>query len=130
MVLTYRKSESGAYPPLVDTTSSKKVVYIRENVIERTIHDPISDTDYTMYQYDEAVLTKDQYEMWLIEQGAESRHTDAELAIAELAETVDDNDTNTQLAVAELAETFEESNTALELAIAELADIVLGGGEE
>ena len=129
MELTYRKSESGAYPPLIDTTSSKKVVYIRDNVEEVTVHDEMSDTDYTMYRYDEAVLTKEEYQMYLIEQGAESRHTDAELAIAELAETVDENDTSTQLAVAELAETFEESNTALELAIAELADIILGGEE-
>ena len=130
MELTYRKSESGAYPALVDSTSSKYVVYIRDNVVEKTVHDEMSDTDYTVYEYDEAVLTKDQYQMYLIDQAAESRHTDAELAIAELAETVDENDTNTQLAVAELAETFEDSNTALELAIAELADIVLGGGEE
>lgn len=130
MELVYRKSESGAYPPLLDTTSSKKVVYIRKNVQEVTFHDDISDTDFTMYEYDEAVLTKDEYKMYLIEQASEERDTNAELAIAELAETVDENDTSTQLAVADLAETFDESSTALELAIAELADLILGVDSE
>ena len=129
MQLTWRKSQAGQSPALLDTTSSKKVVYIRKNVEEKTYHDETMDQDYTMYEYDEAVLTKDEYKMYLIEAASENRHTDAELAIAELAETVDESNTETQLAVAELAETFEESNTALELAIAELADIVLGGEE-
>lgn len=48
-------------PELIDATSSKKVVYIRQNIVETQIDDT------TFYKYDEAKLTKAEYEEYLKE---------------------------------------------------------------
>lgn len=61
MKLNYIISESTNYPELVDTTSSKKFIYIRQNVIE------VQKNDITFYKYDEAKLTKEEYEIYLKE---------------------------------------------------------------
>ena len=61
MKLNFIKSQSTVKPEPVDTTSSKKVVYIRQNIIE------IQKDDTTFYEYDEAKLTKDEYKEYLAE---------------------------------------------------------------
>ena len=61
MRLNFIKSQSAVKPELVDTTSSKKVVYIRQNIVE------IQKDDTTFYDYDEAKLTKDEYREYLAE---------------------------------------------------------------
>lgn len=61
MKLNFIKSQSAVKPELVDTTSSKKVVYIRQNIVE------IQKDDTTFYDYDEAKLTKDEYREYLTE---------------------------------------------------------------
>lgn len=61
MKLNFIKSQSTVKPELVDTTSSKKVVYIRQNIIE------IQKNDTTFYEYEEAKLTKDKYKEYLSE---------------------------------------------------------------
>ena len=61
MKIKFVKSQSAVKPELVDTTSSKKVVYIRQNIIE------IQKDDTTFYDYDEAKLTKDEYKEYLVE---------------------------------------------------------------
>ena len=66
MTLNYIKSQSTIYPELVDTTSSKKYVYLRQNVIEIQSENMIGET-YTCYEYDEAKLTKEEYEQYLKE---------------------------------------------------------------
>ena len=66
MQLNFIKSQSTVYPRLVDTTSSKKYVYIRDNVVEMK-SDEIDGESYTYYEYDEAKLTKDEYELYLKE---------------------------------------------------------------
>ena len=66
MILNYRKSESSVYPELIDTTSSKKCVYLRKNVIEVQSED-LNGEIYTTYKYDEAKLTKEEYEQYLKE---------------------------------------------------------------
>lgn len=66
MILNYRKSESSVYPELIDTTSSKKCVYLRENVVEVQSDNTDGET-YTYYEYDEAKLTKEEYEQYLEE---------------------------------------------------------------
>lgn len=66
MILNYRKSESSVYPELIDTTSSKKCVYLRKNVIEVQSED-LNGEIYTTYKYDEAKLTKEEYEQYLEE---------------------------------------------------------------
>ena len=61
MKLNFIKSQSSVKPEFVDTTSSKKVVYIRQNIVE------IQKNDTTFYEYDEAKLTKDEYKEYLTE---------------------------------------------------------------
>lgn len=66
MKLNYIKSQSSNKPDLVDTTSSKKYVYLRQNVVEKQSED-MDEESYTYYEYDEAKLTKEEYEQYLIE---------------------------------------------------------------
>lgn len=61
MKLKFIKSQSTVKPELIDTTSSKKVVYIRQNIVETVQNDTV------FYQYDEAKLTKDEYKEYLAE---------------------------------------------------------------
>lgn len=63
MKLNYRKSQSSVYPELIDTTSSKKCVYLRKNVVEVQSEDMNRKT----YEYEEAKLTKEEYEQYLKE---------------------------------------------------------------
>ena len=74
MKLNYIKSQSSVKPDLVDTTSSKTTVYIRQNIIkkEKTVENTNSeDNDATsttvFYEYDEAKLTKEEYQEYLKE---------------------------------------------------------------
>ena len=66
MKLKYVKSQSATYPQLIDTTSSKKYVYLRQNVVEMQSEDMNGET-YITYEYDEAKLTKEEYEQYLKE---------------------------------------------------------------
>ena len=61
MKLKFIKSRSTVKPEAVDTTSSKKVVYIRQNIVE------VQKSDIIFYEYDEAKLTKDEYKEYLAE---------------------------------------------------------------
>lgn len=61
MKLKFKKSQSSVKPTLVDTTSSDKVVYIHQNIIE------VQRDDNTFYEYDEAKLTKNEYQEYLKE---------------------------------------------------------------
>ena len=65
MKLEFYKSSSSVKPELIDTTSSKKVVYIRQNIIETQMDDT------TFYEYDEAKITKDEYKEYLDEMKAQ-----------------------------------------------------------
>ena len=61
MKLKFYKSQSSVKPELLDTTSSNKIVYIRQNIIE------VQKDDTTFYEYDEAKLTKTEYQDYLKE---------------------------------------------------------------
>ena len=61
MNLYFKKSQSSVKPELIDTTSSKKVVYIRQNIVE------VQRDNATFYEYDEAKLTKSEYVEYLKE---------------------------------------------------------------
>ena len=91
MELVYHKSHSSEYPELVDTTSSKTSVYLRKNVQPYEIDVPEGDK-ITGYEYDECILTKDEYSLYCslyqIEQQANVTTTELQLAIAELAELI------------------------------------------
>lgn len=61
MNLYFKKTQSSVKPELIDTTSSKKVVYIRQNIVK------VQNDDVTFYEYDEAKLTKSEYQEYLKE---------------------------------------------------------------
>ena len=74
MKLNYIKSQSSIKPDLVDTTSSKTTVYVRQNIVgkEKAVENTNSeDNDATsttvFYEYDEAKLTKEEYQEYLKE---------------------------------------------------------------
>ena len=62
MKLNYIKSQSSVKPELVDTTSSKVVVYLRKNIVENKKTDEMSGEEIIFYEYDEAKLTKEEYQ--------------------------------------------------------------------
>ena len=67
MKLKYVKSQSSVKPDLVDTTSSKVVVYLRQNIVEVEKTNESYDTPTTFYEYEEAKLTKQEYQEYLKE---------------------------------------------------------------
>lgn len=74
MKLNYIKSQSSVKPDLVDTTSSKTTVYIRQNIVEKekaveNTNSEDNDTTSTtvFYEYEEAKLTKQEYQEYLKE---------------------------------------------------------------
>lgn len=67
MKLNYVKSQSSVKPDLIDTTSSKVVVYLRQNIVENIKTDEMSGEEITFYEYDEAKLTKQEYQEYLKE---------------------------------------------------------------
>ena len=61
MRLNYEKAYSDTEPDLVDTTSSKSTVYIRQNVVKHTTKTDSGNT-ITSYEYEEAKLTQEESE--------------------------------------------------------------------
>ena len=74
MKLNFIKSQSSVKPDLVDTTSSKTTVYIRQNIVEKekaventNSEDNEATSTTVFYEYDEAKLTKEEYQEYLKE---------------------------------------------------------------
>ena len=67
MKLNHIKSQSSVKPDLVDTTSSKTTVYVRQNIVENIKTDEMSGEETTFYEYEEAKLTKAEYQEYLKE---------------------------------------------------------------
>ena len=67
MKLNFIKSQSSVKPDLVDTTSSKVVVYLRQNIVENIKTDEMSGKETVFYEYEEAKLTKAEYQEYLKE---------------------------------------------------------------
>ena len=67
MKLNYVKSQSSVKPDLIDTTSSKVVVYLRQNIVENIKTDEMSGEETVFYEYEEAKLTKEEYQEYLKE---------------------------------------------------------------
>lgn len=63
--MKWYKSESTIIPDEVDVISSKKVVYLRRNIVEKQKESKDIDKQYTYFEYDEAKLTKDEYTEYL-----------------------------------------------------------------
>ena len=71
MQINWKKAESRIEPALVDATSSIDGVYIRKNIESETRLDN-EEKEYTIFVYDEAFLTKNEYEQYsMIEDIAE-----------------------------------------------------------
>ena len=67
MRLNFIKSQSSIKPELIDTTSSKTTVYLRQNIVENIKTDEMSGEKTVFYEYDEAKLTKAEYQEYLKE---------------------------------------------------------------
>ena len=67
MKLNDVKSSSSVKPDLVDTTSSKTSVYLRQNIVENKKTDEMSGEEIVFYEYEEAKLTKQEYQEYLKE---------------------------------------------------------------
>ena len=67
MKLNFIKSQSSVKPDLIDTTSSKTTVYVRQNIVENQRTDEMSGETSTFYEYQEAKLTKEEYREYLKE---------------------------------------------------------------
>ena len=67
MKLNYVKSSSSVKPDLIDTTSSKTTVYVRQNIVENIKTDEMSGEETVFYEYEEAKLTKEEYQEYLKE---------------------------------------------------------------
>ena len=65
MKLNYIKSQSSVKPDLIDATSSKVVVYLRQNIVENIKTDEMSGEETVFYEYEEAKLTKAEYQEYL-----------------------------------------------------------------
>ena len=64
MILNYIESESIVKPELLDTTSSKKVVYMRRNIVEKQLESEINGEMQKYYEYEEAKLTRAEWEKY------------------------------------------------------------------
>ena len=67
MKLNYIKSQSSVKPDLLDTTSSKTTVYIRQNIVENIKTDEMTREKTVFYEYEEAKLSKEEYQEYLKE---------------------------------------------------------------
>ena len=66
MILKWRKSESTERPSEVDSSSSEKTVYLRRN-IRTEVRENEQGTETTMYVYEEAKLSRNDYLIYLAE---------------------------------------------------------------
>lgn len=67
MKLNFKKSKSTVKPEIIDTTSSKKIVYLRKNINKVLKTNNISGEKDTWYEYLETKLTKEEYQQYLKE---------------------------------------------------------------
>ena len=81
--MDYHKSSGDEYPKLVDITSSPTTVYLRKNVREVEVTDEVTSEKRIAYEYDEAIITKDEYINMLKNQTEELENVIAELLYGE-----------------------------------------------
>lgn len=63
--MNWIKSESTVMPEAVDTASSKTTVYLRRGIKEKQRTDEESGESMTYYEYEEAKMTREEYEEYL-----------------------------------------------------------------
>lgn len=81
--MNYHKSSGDEYPKLVDITSSPTTVYLRKNIRAVEFTDDMTGETKTEYQYDEAIITKDEYINMLRNQAEELESVVAEILYGE-----------------------------------------------
>lgn len=81
--MNYHKSSADYFPELVDITSSPTTVYLRKNVREVEVTDEATSEKRIAYEYDEAIITKDEYINMLKNQAEELENVIAELLYGE-----------------------------------------------
>lgn len=84
--MNYYKSGSTIKPKKVDMDSSKTTVYLRRNIMEKECE--MNGNIFPYYEYEEAKLTKDEYEKYVAELSSEK----IQAAIEELKAKADSLD--------------------------------------
>lgn len=79
----WHTGESTVYPQLIDTTSSKKWVYVRKNVKEESRTDEEGNT-YAVWTFDETKMPTDVYSIFEAHVSDEARLADIEEVITEI----------------------------------------------
>ena len=64
---TWYEGTSSVYPSLVDTTSSKKWVYVRRNIEEHEREDEQTGLKILFYSYEEMKIPKENYPIYELE---------------------------------------------------------------
>jgi len=103
MEVKFKTSRSSIRPELLDKTSSKTQVFVRQNIKEVMEKDQ-EGNDVTTFEFEEARLSKQEYALYVVANALQDADVEVQLALAELAEMVDASNTNMELALAELAE--------------------------
>lgn len=67
MIINYKTVQSNVKPELIDDTSSKRMVYLRRNIVSSIEKDENDGSATTIYTYEEAKLTKEEYDKYLAE---------------------------------------------------------------
>ena len=80
--------ESFSKPLEIDTTLSKKYVYIRKNINRIDVKDEVTNETITMYQYHEQKITHEQYKLYEI---FNEMNTNSD-TVVELQQTITDMD--------------------------------------
>lgn len=79
-MMKWIKSESTVMPETVDTTSSKTTVYLRRGIEEKQREDEVRGGNTTYYEYEEAKMTRDEYEEYLqVAEAMNMRQTKADV---------------------------------------------------
>ena len=85
--MNWKKAESAERPAELDTTSSKKVNYVRKNITE-VEREQSDGSKMTMYEYDELEVPKTDWLLFNELSESATRITDVEDAVIELAEMI------------------------------------------
>lgn len=88
MTLNYYEAESTISPDTIDETSSKKYTYIHKNIEEYT-KTTDDDSSITMYKYQEAKVSKEDYELYKSEILKDIKISELEEQIATMSANLD-----------------------------------------
>ena len=67
MIINYKTVQSNVKPELIDDTSSKRMVYLRRNIVASGEKNENDRSATNVYTYEEAKLTKEEYQTYLAE---------------------------------------------------------------